>query len=432
MPSIPRFGLFCDGTGNNMFNALRDARDDDEPTNVAKLYQLYKVIAGVTGKHYEIGVGTATGGNANYLAMGFALDFEKRLQSSLRALRQFARGFPPGSTLTVDVFGFSRGAALGRAFINEVQRLTKVQPEFWGGVPIRIGFVGLFDTVASIGLPGDDSHGRFNLDLDPQLIDYCYHLTARHEQRAYFPLHSILSAGGEEAPQNFREEELPGAHADIGGGYGPLAQVVHFPPFLVHWRNVRQKTRQIDAMVARYTAQFGTRLTPDMRIEVQEAECVETNPVAQERQSTMLASWTRHVENTLAHVALEKMHRLALEHRVPFEESLAALAAAQMAYEIPEALRALLQRLPRDADAEVELYREYIHHSHQFAGPAGAALNPNLPEKAPRQAAPNGRREIFYNDPQNAYSPADQWQLRPGFDQLDLPEEFLQERWERV
>lgn len=53
----------------------------------------------------------------------------------------------PGSVV-VDVFGFSRGAAAARHFINKLLALNL-------GRPLRVGFVGLFDTVAAIGSAAD-------------------------------------------------------------------------------------------------------------------------------------------------------------------------------------------------------------------------------------------------------------------------------------
>ena len=57
--------------------------------------------------------------------------------------------------INVSIFGFSRGAALARAFCNQwlwdcEENRGKLSYE---GYPIRFVFLGLFDTVASFGLP---------------------------------------------------------------------------------------------------------------------------------------------------------------------------------------------------------------------------------------------------------------------------------------
>ena len=55
------------------------------------------------------------------------------------------------------VYGFSRGAAEARAFANWLEALTKVEVDgetcyLFAGLPISIAFMGLFDTVASVGV----------------------------------------------------------------------------------------------------------------------------------------------------------------------------------------------------------------------------------------------------------------------------------------
>jgi len=59
--------------------------------------------------------------------------------------------------INVAVFGFSRGAALARAFAVKLQAACQRQGQGWvftkGQYPIRLYFMGLFDTVASVGIP---------------------------------------------------------------------------------------------------------------------------------------------------------------------------------------------------------------------------------------------------------------------------------------
>lgn len=55
--------------------------------------------------------------------------------------------------INVSAFGFSRGAALARAFVI---RLIKDCELLNQGYPLRVNFLGLFDTVASFGLPAQN------------------------------------------------------------------------------------------------------------------------------------------------------------------------------------------------------------------------------------------------------------------------------------
>lgn len=142
----------------------------------------------------------------------------------------------------INVFGFSRGAAGARAFVHKL--VNEWAP---GGVlgdqtgkyalPYQVNFMGLFDTVASVGLPGSvrtvldlpifDGHwGKFaghgGLAIPPQ-VRFCVHAFSIHEQRMSFPLDSIRE--GDSYPGDCRHEiAYPGVHSDIGGGYTPGEQ----------------------------------------------------------------------------------------------------------------------------------------------------------------------------------------------------------------
>ncbi|MFX5634252.1 hypothetical protein ABTE18_20540, partial [Acinetobacter baumannii] len=56
--------------------------------------------------------------------------------------------------INVSVFGFSRGAAEARACTHWLHELFTPSGGAFeiAGVPIRIGFLGIFDTVASVGI----------------------------------------------------------------------------------------------------------------------------------------------------------------------------------------------------------------------------------------------------------------------------------------
>jgi len=120
-------------------------------------------------------------------------------------------------SVTVDVFGFSRGAAAARHFISKLHASRPLAAMF--GVPkakVEIKFVGIFDTVSSY------SAGSFNNvdSLGLRIAGNAHkvvHLTAGDEYRKNFSLTDItssLSVG--------YELTLPGAHSNVGGGYGEV------------------------------------------------------------------------------------------------------------------------------------------------------------------------------------------------------------------
>ncbi len=157
--------------------------------------------------------------------------------------------------LRLYVYGFSRGAAEARTFANWLADLTRSSTEEgeeyrFAGLPISIEFLGLFDTVAAVGiadsapfaaghmdwaddtmrLPDESATQPTTLVEDRRFLKRCVHLVSAHEQRASFPLDSIrrrarLADGSLAEKSSYRADTLeyvyPGMHSDVGGGYPP-------------------------------------------------------------------------------------------------------------------------------------------------------------------------------------------------------------------
>ena len=97
-----------DGTGNI------DETDDAQDTNVVRLKELY--IGGET--HYVPGVGTRLGAIGKVLGGALGLGGRSRIEDMLDVLKD---NFKNGDT-TIDVIGFSRGAALAVHFCNKLNK----------------------------------------------------------------------------------------------------------------------------------------------------------------------------------------------------------------------------------------------------------------------------------------------------------------------
>lgn len=209
----------------------------------------------------------ATNGIAKVLTGGLLENGEKKrraaLEPKLKELeeklrqRQDSGQKPHILAMRLYIYGFSRGAAEARAFANWLQELTRAsgadgRVEYrFAGLPISIEFLGLFDTVAAVGLADsapfaaghmDWADGTMRLPDEAQVqclpttlpedcafLKRCVHLISCHEQRASFPLDSIrrrdLDANGRRTgPSCYRqgtvEYAYPGVHSDVGGGYG--------------------------------------------------------------------------------------------------------------------------------------------------------------------------------------------------------------------
>ncbi|GLK89278.1 hypothetical protein GCM10017655_23400 [Pseudomonas turukhanskensis] len=161
----------------------------------------------------------------------------RALEAPLRiALVQPSQGRPKLVGVKLYVYGFSRGAAAARAFVNWLNELlgheVPAQPALVLGklrLPVEVQYLGLLDTVASVGIaaiaPG--ARGQMGWADESQqlpggnaLVKRCLHLVSAHEQRLCFPLDSIRRETGG-YPVNSQEVIYPGVHSDIGGGYPP-------------------------------------------------------------------------------------------------------------------------------------------------------------------------------------------------------------------
>ncbi len=127
----------------------------------------------------------------------------------------------------LSVFGFSRGATEARVFSNWFVEMCGGS---LCGIPVVFDFLGIFDTVASVGLANSsivaDGHmewadAKKGLRI-PGEIKSCLHLVAAHELRRSFPLDSVQV--GRTSLDKCKEIVYPGVHSDVGGGYKPTEQ----------------------------------------------------------------------------------------------------------------------------------------------------------------------------------------------------------------
>lgn len=187
-----------------------------------------------------------------------------QLKSTLVGLSQ--KGMYDDIThIAFDVIGFSRGAALSRHFVNAVYDGIPDYSSPASDVPIdgavvpnlladesntlfskrggyetdksrgvSVRFLGLFDTVASFYLAGNDDEGNFKQGIEPTMVNTALQIVAAHEYRRNFPLTSLASNQQQWLPNNFHEEVFPGCHADIGGGYPSILQYGRkdLPPYV--------------------------------------------------------------------------------------------------------------------------------------------------------------------------------------------------------
>jgi uncharacterized protein (DUF2235 family) len=230
----PWFSFFFDGTGNN--------RIEDNPkqklSNIARLYEGHSEDTLLVRRWYYAGVGTPLNASdpgwweklrdSEALGSGAGLGSDVRLATAEGDLHKALLFNHKVSRIDLAVFGFSRGATLARAFVNQLLKKCEMKDGMphWPcetaldgkSAPLHFRFLGLFDTVESVGLPTHNLNGDMLMNV-PDQVQRCFHIAAGHELRACFPLTPVRN-GGESCEQLV----WPGVHSDIGGGYRPGEQ----------------------------------------------------------------------------------------------------------------------------------------------------------------------------------------------------------------
>jgi len=215
-----------DGSGN-------DRHDPKRFTNVVSFYNLYQddkfYISGVGTKDEDTGIAPSATDLGGLLDIAKAYTGKPRITAMIDKLNRYSSNMADDSAFNIDIVGFSRGAAEGRDFANQIvanfkngyyrysDNNGKAQCQ-----KVTLNFMGLFDSVLSTHT------GEYQLGI-PDTFQYVVQAMALNEYRGSaiaFPMESIR---GSPTPENVTriERGFIGAHSDIGGGYpdGSLAAV---------------------------------------------------------------------------------------------------------------------------------------------------------------------------------------------------------------
>jgi uncharacterized protein (DUF2235 family) len=191
-----------DGTWN------KDKPGTESDTNI-----VWFVSAYAEKKFYQKGVGTKLGKLGKIIGGITGAGGRSRVRKARERLKA---NFKRGDT-TIDIIGFSRGAALALHFANKIDH-KGVELEDGKTVHPKIRFLGLWDTVAAFGAPDIPANIGWDLDL-PDCVEHCFHALALDERRHAFKperLEEQVASLGDDPV--LHECWFRGVHSDIGGG----------------------------------------------------------------------------------------------------------------------------------------------------------------------------------------------------------------------
>ncbi len=429
-------GIFFDGTGNNMANVLEgNARRADglgmhsedsynnDLSNVAKLYRLHSEAepvvpndcGGIAKQRISMivdGIGTTSGQDdslAGFAVAWGASGIERRVQDTfVDFLRHINTTKAQGEIrkITVDVFGFSRGAAAARHFVNCVHRghadhgyggpSYEVQAEDKPKIEIR--FLGLFDTVVSWGRTANDvNHGNLRIGLKDDSATKIVHITALDEFRENFPL--------TKAPDSAETIPTVGAHADIGGGYPDfwVERPEIAPIEEVRILNTRRPTtpEEIAALEQPSPSDepLRLRLVVEGWIRPEDRDALQRKflPVGSHPYDPYYIRRYLHrpwMNHRLSHVALHVMHDRAVRAGVSLPASLPDDADHAVPPELQSLMDGLLQGDKLDRAASWPYRRDFVHHSAHWS-PSGGFIPMKPREGFRRSEYPNPEHEAW-------------------------------------
>jgi len=432
-----RIGVFFDGTGNNANNAAAgllcgahhpispkdidasckpymsdpDSSYGNDPSNIKKLSDLYETPEAAEGEGsqkqafrmvYVEGIGTRAGEKDSTLGAAAGrgeTGVAGRVQASFVLIEQRIKEAideNPSSeitSLTFDTFGFSRDAAAARHFANEVVRgkrgplgeilrshsdilSSRFNDQYNGD--LRMGFIGLFDTVPSIA--GWSNLGNIKspvatgikLYLDRRFFTDVVQLVARDERRGNFALSRV-------APDH-QEIVLPGVHSDIGGGYLEEAEecvLVSPMQTLLVSLATDVSTTSIYQDALRVRNQWITSGWPAEMLEIVTPPALMMPNSSEDRLSPRVkrvyaaVQLKRTVSGMLSRVCLRVMHQQAKAKGVRFND-----IPATSAFAIPAELQAMCDRFisgdyGTTPQEEQILKLKYIHTSANWNHPLG-------------------------------------------------------------
>ncbi|NOY67324.1 MAG: DUF2235 domain-containing protein [Gammaproteobacteria bacterium] len=232
--------VLSDGTGQ------KGGQGDN--TNIYKLFNMLLKQPPEQVVFYDEGIGTGT---RKFISLLTGLGFSKNIQDGYRFIID---NYEEGDQIYL--FGFSRGAATVRSlssFMHYFGVLPKSSPELipkayklyktkdkderkskasafkkkYQSVPVKIVFLGCYDTVAALGLPVPvlceliDKIPAFRHKFHDFLLSECvenaYQALAIDDERKEF--HPILWDTEMKDYQSIKQVWFCGMHTDVGGGY---------------------------------------------------------------------------------------------------------------------------------------------------------------------------------------------------------------------
>ena len=243
---MKRLVICCDGTWNRS--------DNDNVTNIEKIARTIQTDLTRTGGVQQLvlyisGVGAGSYKVDRWLGGAFGFGLFSNVRTAYRFL---ALNYEPGDEIFV--FGFSRGAYTARSLVGMVARVglltrtalvadklpeavnryrrTSPRGRAFGESDAEfkhdhchpdtpVAFLGVFDTVGALGVPGAVRRGHQFHDIKLSRAVLCARqaLAIDEHRMTFEPCLWQVDAESADPPDRVKQVWFEGVHSDVGGGY---------------------------------------------------------------------------------------------------------------------------------------------------------------------------------------------------------------------
>ncbi len=262
---------------------------------------------------------------------------------------------------------------------------------------ISFRFVGIYDTVAHYGICQANDNQDLNLDFEESKLGRLVHLIAEDEYRKNFAMTRIKedSADNFLGNEKMKEIALPGAHADVGGGYMDKEDS---PRYIADSDEERLKEWNKKYAWLSNEESINVIKAEDIK-EIKRNKTAGFYRVNHWIEKDNLYMYRPNISNKYEHVCMKLMHDEALNsedpsEKVPFEAVLQKYAIDKIEDPLLDEVYGKLKKNEFEMHGELHqrLRQSYLHHSSDLDGIAPVDVNMPSMEGYPKKNEIYGKR----------------------------------------
>lgn len=253
---------------------------------------------------------------------------------------------------------------------------------------ISFRFVGIYDTVTHYGVKQSNDHEDLNIDFSKDGNDkkfgHVAHIMAEDEYRYNFDTYSIFKKNYNNHfnindNQNLEEFIIPGAHADVGGGYNEEPELIYLGSSTSSMTIVKKRINSWNSKYSWLSDINPKEITTKLFLNKKDLKdkkdgfYITFQDMSKHNVNSFyhIYMYKKMVSNKYEHVCLKLMYDKATKDKDNLE--FVPLTSPTSDYKIDKKLTKVynklisLQKVSDDKEVYLELKEDYIHHSSQIS-----------------------------------------------------------------